>query len=60
MGKDLVQKAEDYAKTYPDCQEVAKQSWLAGYDAGKEVNLVKRNLIYHLSRQIFYLLSKGG
>ena len=35
MGKDIVQKAEDYAKTYPDCQEVAKQSWLAGYDAGK-------------------------
>nr|DAT01127.1 MAG TPA: hypothetical protein [Caudoviricetes sp.] len=26
----------------------------------KGVNLVKRNLIYHLFQQIFYLLSKDG
>lgn len=44
MGKDIVQKAEDYAKTYPDCQEVAKQSWLAGYDAGKRSKSRKKEL----------------
>ena len=44
MVKDLVQKAEDYAKTYPDCQEVAKQSWLAGYDAGKRSKSRKKEL----------------
>lgn len=44
MGKDLVQKAEEYAKTYPDCQEVAKQSWLAGYDAGKRSKSRKKEL----------------
>lgn len=44
MGKDLVKKAEEYAKAYPDCQEVAKQSWLAGYDAGKRSKSRKKEL----------------
>lgn len=60
MGKDIVQKAEDYAKTYPDCQEVVKQSWLAGYDAGKRSKSRKKELDLSLFQQIFYLLSKDG
>lgn len=44
MGRDLVQKAEEYAKAFPDCEEVAKQSWLAGYDAGKRSKSRKKEL----------------
>ena len=44
MGKDLVQKAEEYSKAFPDCQEVAKKSWLAGYDAGKRSKSSKKEL----------------
>lgn len=44
MKNDLIQKAEEYAKSYPDCQEVAKQAWLAGYDAGKRSKSRKKGL----------------
>lgn len=44
MGKDLVQKAEEYAKAFPDSEDVAKQSWLAGYDAGKRSKSRKKEL----------------
>ena len=44
MGKDLVQKAEEYSKVFPDCQEVAKKAWLAGYDAGKRSKSSKKEL----------------
>lgn len=44
MGKDLVHKAEEYAKAFPDCEDVAKQSWLAGYDAGKRSKSRKKEL----------------
>lgn len=44
MGKDLVHKAEEYAKAFPDCEEVAKKSWLAGYDAGKRSKSRKKEL----------------
>lgn len=44
MGKDLVHKAEEYAKAFPDCKDVAKQSWLAGYDAGKRSKSRKKEL----------------
>lgn len=44
MGRDLVQKAEEYAKAFPECEEVAKQSWLAGYDAGKRSKSHKKEL----------------
>lgn len=44
MGRDLVQKAEEYAKAFPECEEVAKQSWLAGYDAGKRSKSRKKEL----------------
>lgn len=44
MGKDLVHKAEEYAKAFPNCEEVAKQSWLAGYDAGKRSKSRKKEL----------------
>lgn len=44
MRKDLVQMAEEYAFAYPDCKEVAKRSWLAGYDAGKRSKSRKKEL----------------
>lgn len=44
MGKDLIQKAEEYAKAFPNCEELAKQSWLAGYDAGKRSKSRKKEL----------------
>lgn len=44
MGKDLIHKAEEYAKAFPDCEDVAKQSWLAGYDAGKRSKSRKKEL----------------
>lgn len=44
MGKDLVQKADEYAKAYPDCKDIVKQAWLAGYDAGKRSKSCKKEL----------------
>lgn len=44
MGKDLVQRAEEYAKAYPDCKEIVKQAWLAGYDTGKRSKSCKKEL----------------
>lgn len=44
MGKDLVQKAEEYAKAFPDCQEVAKKAWLEGYDTGRRSKSRKKEL----------------
>lgn len=44
MGKDLVQKAEEYAKAFPCCQEVAKKAWLEGYDAGRRSKSRKKEL----------------
>lgn len=44
MGKDLVQKAEEYAEAFPGCQEVAKKAWLEGYDTGRRSKSRKKEL----------------